>query len=429
MSSPPLTPTPTPAPVPAPPSADKDVRMSRDEIILDDKYDFTRRSEKKIKNLPDMTYTPTLEDIKKENVRMTDENDKYQVYSYDKCGNYSTRRRKRMRGIIFNKEGKLVSMGAPYTTEILSSEVGRVWEPDFTSVMGFRIAVEGAMIRVWYDDGEWYMSTNRRLNADISKWSSRVSFGKDFKSQLSKIYEMPEDEALDYFYSLLDKENQYTFILANNRENRIVCDTLQSRIYLVSVYSSTTFKPIHFTQKIKGILSPKFAEGISDNKSLTFYAKNLDPYLSPGLIAENADGTVVSILNNEYFRLFKLRGNVPSIRFRYLQVRCFPELINDFTNLYSDFRGDFEDYERVITLLVNYIYDAYVRRFIKREYVSVPPDCYLILKKCHENYKQDRIRNKISLHKVMDIIDILPPSKLNRMIRNWKHAEDKIFKS
>jgi hypothetical protein len=79
----------------------------------------------------------------------------------------------------------------------------------------------------------------------------------------------------------------------------------------------------------------------------------------------------------------------------------------------------FEKYETVIMYLVKKIHRAYVDRFINNKYVSLPQPEYFVIQACHNWHTKDRIHNKISYNKVLEIIDSQLPTSLNRMIKPY----------
>ena len=66
----------------------------------------------------------------------------------------------------------------------------------------------------------------------------------------------------------------------------------------------------------------------------------------------------------------------------------------------------------------------YIRRFIKKKYVTVPKEEYLVMKAAHTWHLEDRSKNRISLRKVIELLNEQPPTNLNKMIRRHNSEKD-----
>ena len=166
--------------------------------------------------------------------------------------------------------------------------------------------------------------------------------------------------------------------------------------------------------------------GVERPKEIEFESfQSMTDYVE-GISIENYQGVIIfdgnvqyKILNSNYVELFNIRGNEPSIKFRYLQVRNNVKHVNDIYYLYPRYADKFDEYEDILSRLARSINNNYVRRFIKKKYVIVPKEQYQVMKECHEWHLQDRERNRISLNKVTDIINQQNATSLNRMIRKF----------
>ena len=130
-------------------------------------------------------------------------------------------------------------------------------------------------------------------------------------------------------------------------------------------------------------------------------------------------------LNSEYYDLFKIRGNEPSVKFRYLQIRQDKEMVDKLYYLYPKYADAFDDYEQTMYECAKKINKNYIDRFIKKKYVTVPKEEFCVMKECHNWHLKDRERNRISLRKVMDEMNQQSPTNLNKIIRRYKNEEAK----
>lgn len=364
----------------------------------------------------------------------TDEETGLTLYSYLKCDNTSDEFTKQCRGLIY-QDDKLVMKAFPYTNEYTLDD------PTFQdhklchespSSWKFYNSQEGALLRLFHFSGKWFLSTNRKLNAFRSKWSSKDSFGTLFKRALENEVSRPgstltlepntDGNILDQFYATLDKNIQYMFLLRNNSDNRIVCSAPKPNeplLYHVGSYSTEVSPPALLNQEI---CIPKPLElEFKDFHDLTTYVSNVNPYITQGIVCVNEKtNEYIKILHKDYQAMFKVRGNEPSVKFRYLQVRMSRYPTETLYKLYPEMAKEFDDYESIIYDIANNIYKTYVQRYIHKMVLTIPHEEYQTMRDCHSWYLSDREKNRISLHRVINILNKQSPTNINRMIKHVK---------
>jgi len=350
----------------------------------------------------------------------SDEN-KLDMFCYVKCCSEDSEILKKCRGVVFN-ESKLILKAFPYTTEYNNKEITKIDYifRDFKDWVFFE-SHEGSLVRVFYFN-KWYISTHRKLDAFRSKWASKESFGTYFKNALISEEEnnsdfkisLPEGtDILDRFQTTLDKTKQYMFLIRNSNENRIVSDSPDRP----TVYHVGTFVngELNLTENIN-IPCPKRL--IFDNvDSLLNHMKDVFYRQIQGVIGfDLKNNKQVKIVHQDYQDLFNARGNEPSIKFRYLQVRLNKKNVDMLYHLYPEMTNVFDDYENMIYKIGENIYKAYVQRFIKKQYVIVDKEEFNVVKECHSWYLSDRNNHRVSLNKVISLLNQQNPTSLNRMI-------------
>ena len=137
---------------------------------------------------------------------------------------------------------------------------------------------------------------------------------------------------MDMFKKMLDKNVIYEFILPHDKSERIVCDVPveNNTIKWVDAYWADTFEQLSLEEMERHLKKPVLFDDIVEIRNGTRFDNvddliieldSLSPFNTPGLIGYHKDGYRVKIILDEYMELFELRGNVPSIKFRYLQLR------------------------------------------------------------------------------------------------------------
>jgi len=368
----------------------------------------------------------TLENIKNHCfLSDTDLETGLRLYSYPNCTNEDTDFLKNCRGLVFHGED-LVVKSFPYTDEY-SVKDEKLNEIFLNLNWKFYKSYEGCLIRVFNFADKWFVATHKKLNAFNSKWSCRKSFGELFFEALEKEEKINESFRTamkdNKFYDILNKNKQYMFLLRNNSENRIVCkeaDERDSSIFHVGTFCEGK---LSMTENI-GLRYPESYTFTSLEDILNF-VKETDINESQGLICYGDESTgfkQIKILSERYLELFKIRGNEPSLKFRYLQVRNVPFLVENLLSLYPNMKESFKEYESIISTIADNIYTAYYNRFIRKEFTTVSKDEFKILKECHDFFLQDRDKNKVNFGVVYKILNNQSPIFLNRLIKRIKFA-------
>jgi hypothetical protein len=360
----------------------------------------------------------------------SDETTGLDLFCYIHCDQNDSQIRKQCRGVVFKGED-LIMKGFPYNIDYTENDNQAEINQNIVSVFdkcSFYDAYEGSLIRMFYYGDKWFLSTNRKLDAFRSKWATKESFGSFFKKALESEYEINErlrnaihentdvesgDCIITKFQSILDKSKQYMFLLLNNSENRIVC-TAPERPTVLHV---GTFDDFELLTDIDIYLKhPKKLE-FKNIDDLYKYTNEINYRELQGVIVFAPNNLQYKILNREYFELYKIRGNEPSIKFRYLQVRLNKKYNDGLHYLYPEYTDVFEEYEKYICDIGRSIMTSYVERFIKKNYVTVPIEEFQVIRECHNWHMQDKMTNKINLNKVIEVLNQQPATNINRMIR------------
>ena len=378
-------------------------------------------------------YELTRQNIEKlENVRLvdSDETSGLDLFCYIQCGNNDPELVKKSRGLVYHKD-KLVLQSFPYTMEYNHTQVEELEDllNDFSKFTFFN-SYEGSLLRVFNFNGKWFLTTHRKLNAFRSKWATRESFGTLFKkalaseltnnSEFAKI--LPDgDNILDRFYQILDKDKQYMFLVLNNEGNRIVCRPPDTP----KMFHVGTFINGELDQDDTFVVPKPQKHNWLNIDELLQYVTQLNYRKLQGVICFGPGNVQYKVYNKIYQDYLKARGNEPSVKFRYLQMRMKSKFTSMLYHLYPEYASVFDDYENTLYSIARTIYHSYVQRYIKKNYVSVPREEFQIIKECHAWHQEDRKNNRISLDKVIRILNEQSPTSLNRMIKRFKAEQSK----
>lgn len=360
-----------------------------------------------------------------ENVRVFDRDEVagLKLYCYTECNNDSDRLLKDTRGLVFHGD-EMVMNSFSFCEEYKAGDEKLEGALKDFDKWSFYNSLEGSLLRLFYFNDRWYLSTHHRLDAFKSRWSSRSSFGQLFVDALKREYEyglrdmftLKDDEDIfEAFKNNLDKTEQYVFLLRNTSQNRIVCDAPDKndpRVYHIATFKnnvlSTSSIPI-------GLYIPQPTKLFFNNlDELNNYVNECDTKKYQGVVC--FCGThCVKVVSSSYSRLFNIRGNQPSVKYRYLEVRNDPKLKEDFVNLYGDMKDTFNEYERNLNNIAKMIHRYYVNRFVRHQYVMVHKAYFKIMSACHTDYKTTG--EIITYQKVLDKINCQTASMLNELLK------------
>ena len=367
------------------------------------------------------------------NVRLTDTDEAsgLELFCYVKCDANDDDNIKKCRGVVFHKD-TIVMNAFPYTIEYSNSDEDKIIEkiqPVFKDCAIFD-AHEGTLIRMFYFDGKWFTTTHRKLNAFRSKWASKDSFGTCFKRALESEVEnnkslrdsIPEngDGLLERFQSTLDVTKKYMFLIRHVEDNRIVCVPPTRP----TVYHVGTFVNDQLVMNENINIPYPTRHTFLNIHELFNHVSKLDIRNIQGVIVFAPNNCQYKILNRSYLELYNARGNEPSIKYRYLQVRMQKSMVDMLYHLYPEMIKTFELYENTIYTIAKNIYNSYVQRFIKKKWVTVAGEEFNVIRTCHSWHEQDRQVNRITIEKVIEVLNEQSPTNINKMIRHLHNEKD-----
>lgn len=357
-------------------------------------------------------------------IRLADSLDDLKLYHYIHCDDNTSEDISSVRGIIRCGDN-IVCKTFGYTPEIDVNEIDLY----IKNLDGCKIydAEEGATIRVFFHSNKWYLSTHRKIDAYRSKWGNvnSSSFGDMFidaleweasNGSLKHLKYESRETLFDAYCDTLDRGKNYTFLVRNTVDNRIVCDAPEHpQVFFIGSFDRSTHELLDGNDS--GLNTPSTLN-FSTLEELVDYVNYIDWTKKQGVIVYMPNQKQVKVINYTYMDYFNARGNEPSIKFRYLQLRTTDEY-EKLYDLYPDYIPCFEKYERVIDYLTSKIYHAYVDRFIKGNRVPLPQPEYFVVQNIFNWYLKDRKRNKISLQVVKNQINSQTPTSLNKMIKPY----------
>ena len=347
-------------------------------------------------------------------IEKTDSDESLAIFSYRECCNTSPDEVKRCRGVVVDTttaQPLFRSLG--YAAEYTDQDWPGATLDEFASIQFYR-AEEGTLLRLFFASAsrKWYLSTHRKLDASRSRWSAGKPFGVMFEDALfHKTGWMTTD-----LTSRLDPAHVYLFLVRSSPETRIVCtgSTVPTMFHVGTILNGQQFD---LATEIAGIGRPERVAFETPHEVVEF-VRTINPYHHQGVIGFYPDGRHFKVVNSQYHFLSHVRGNEPSVAFRYLQVRCHPVYSQAMFTLYPEHVPKFQQYEQIILYIAKRIHNAYIARFVKHHNVVVSQEEYRIVRDCHGWHLTDRAKNRVTLDVVMQCLSQPKfTSTLNAIIR------------
>ena len=378
-------------------------------------------------------------------IRLVDsdsENNNISLFCYDTCDDNDDELVKCCRGIAFSGE-ELIFKGFPYTYEYTQKKnhdaINNLLSNNLCSIYD---SFEGTLLRMFCFNNKWYLSTNRKLDANKSKWGSKTTFGEYFKQALEyevvvsikfreAIFREREGgditagtSLMDNFINLLDTSKQYMFLLLSNMENRIVCQYDHPKFLHVGTFSDGGTKLSLEQEHSIGLDYPK--QHLFENiEQMYEHINSVDYKLLQGVIVFGPDNTQYKIMNEAYDHFYSIRGNESSIKFRYLQLRNDGPKCDILKAMYPEYVSSFEYYETCIIEICNLILTGYINRYIRKQFVVLPLEQFIVMSEVHKWHVLDRDHNKVNVNIVLQTLNQQNPVSINRMIKKYREDQQK----
>lgn len=324
------------------------------------------------------------------------------------------------RGIVFGKDSdESVMIGVPYCTEYHDEEYADKIKP--VDEYDIYESHEGTIIRVFYYKEKWYTSTHRKLDAFKSKWASpKTTFGQSFAKNMRNVFGKEETEQSDkeYLTSVyeehFDKNRQYIFLLKPSEEERIVCDAVDKDaiLHVATVIGGT----VDYSSPFLDFPKPAKHENVETVGQLDSILFNISSKRLQGLLLIHKEtGSHTKIYTKHYKMMFEVRNNVPSIKFRYMQLVSENDLngMQKLRELYEK-TVNFKRIHFNLHAACAHIRRLYVRRFVFHESFIVESALHFVL--CRARVLYTKTGRPVDIETIRSIVTRCP-TLINKVLK------------
>ena len=282
-----------------------------------------------------------------------------------------------------------------------------------TQNMRLEFAVEGAMVRLYFYNNNWYLATKKCINASKGKWLSNKNFLELFIECLSSI------NNLEKLQERLNKDYCYTFIIIHP-ENNIVVNYQQPNLHHIS------------TRNLNTLLEIDEDIGINKFSYKNFNIDEFNSLIESLNIETNYSYEGYVIIDNNYIRqkfktdIYKkvrdIWGNTNNRFYRYLELRKNFDLLNTYLTFYPQDKNTFFEFEEIVNKLAFKIYECYKLHHILKEKNKIPFYFSKFIYKLHGDFMKTRVMT--NHEKVMISLFELDPKQICFMINKLNSEKE-----
>jgi hypothetical protein len=287
-----------------------------------------------------------------------------------------------IRGVIVDGNNNVIMPCLPYTSDIVLSNTAHNYL-DFLSVTAnskYFVSFEGTIIRMFYYNDKWHVSTTRRIDAYQSRWGGPESFGDLFEHSVENTLNCSFHE----FVSKLETSKQYIFLMRSTHQTRLVSpvDDRANKVFVVGVCDGDTFSVCDVANIPAMPSIEKF-----DFETVMSYDISRQGVFVMYKPTETSSTYLYKLITPQYQFLSVLRGGCFDVEQRYLELRntsLLPLLLQHF----QESADRFYNVEYKITRFAHYLCERYNRRFHSNKYSRVPENLYGFFRGL-DNYKKE----------------------------------------
>ena len=327
-----------------------------------------------------------------------------------------------LRGVVVathEKPQRVVCKSFPYTPEYTSKDFKMDDETIAKSkaIEGY----EGTILRVFYYEDHWYISTHKKINGKSSRWSS-PTFGELFNECLGlSRNEEPTFDTLNPNYC-------YVFLMSHP-QNSLVCKNKNSILYHVITYDvQDNMNVVDHLLDHPSILYPKILN-LKTSQEVSNHVNSMSWEDYSGVILFLPDGKMCKVVNFDYYTKRQIRGNEPNLRIRYFQLEKIKGMSSkSLVNILPEKKDFFQKIDKDYRQLVSYIYGCFEYRYINGNFLRLPREEYYLMQDINSynpNIKGSFLNNdqkNIIKNQILKRLQMSSPRELNAMIKHMSET-------
>lgn len=306
-------------------------------------------------------------------------------------------------GDIFDKDNNLVCVKM---LELVDANFENVKE--LKTIDDVQFCEDGTVVRVWKDQNEIQISTKKCIDASKSWWSL-----KDFNTLF---WECIPDKPK--FIEAIDSGYTYMFVIKHPENIIVVKHKTPTLVHIATIDNKTgknleNSSPIPFVYKCQ---KPKI-DFEKDPIETIKHLVNNNYIQKRGLLVFSENK--IWKFDYPHFKVVKnIRGNVPYIGMRYLELNKEPEMQKQLLFFFPEYRDVFSSIHYNIAKTGTMIHRAYINVFIKKtDQLEFTGNYERTLVQLHGEYR--KFKEVITYEKVMTKLNNMD-GKILQYVLGWK---------
>jgi hypothetical protein len=246
-------------------------------------------------------------------------------------------------------------------------------------------AYEGTLIRLFYYENNWLISTKKCIDSSKARWVSKKSFLELFVETEAELnYKLVEKLNPNYCYSLL----------ITHPENNIVVNYKNKCLHHISTRDMNTLNEIDINI---GLTKPirTFINNTNIDETMNSI-QNYKEYDLEGFIFIDTNYNRWKIRTPIFINMRKLWGNTNNRLYRYLELRKDSDMLIQYLQYFNDDKDQFINYEYKIKEVATNILKFYVEKHITKSIDKVPYYYSKIIYKLHGDFYKTKIKTNIN---------------------------------
>lgn len=273
-------------------------------------------------------------------------------------------------------------------------------------------AIEGTLVRLYYTNDNWLLSTKKCVDSSKASWISDKSFHQMFNECLNISTNIIGQDKLNKNYC-------YSFIIVHP-DNNIVVKYQFPVLYHISTRDMVSFEEIDLDIGIQKMMRTKVEpeqiqyviEGVMNTREI-FYE---------GIIFIDAQFKRWKLRTPIFNRARELWGNTNIRLFRYIELRKDPNLLDEYLIYFPSDRNAFLDFENILKNLCHDILKYYSGKHILKNIEKVPYYYSKIIYRLHGEFFKDKVKTNYT--KIMITLLDTDVKLVCYMLNNYEKSLD-----
>jgi len=269
-----------------------------------------------------------------------------------------------------------------YSFEKCIDDENKLDERINTENMQLQFVLEGAMVRLYFYQNNWYLATKKCINASKSKWMSSKNFLTLFEECLASL------QHIEKLQEKLDTKCCYTFIIMHP-ENNIILQNKVLKLFHISTRNLNTLEEIESNIGIEKAPSKSFS--IEEVPGMIESLKNEINYTYEGYMIVDNNYNRHKFKTSIYKNLRTIWGNNNNRFYRYLELRKDFNLLNQYLIYFPYDKQLLFEYEENLNKLAFKILECYKNKHVLKKDDKIPFYYSKIIYKLHGDFMKTRV--------------------------------------